>query len=113
MLVAHDEVDLPAGVARLKSGGGHGGHNGLRDIIATCGADFLRLRLGVGHPGHKDLVVDYVLHAPGRDEQVLIDDAITESIRALDVWFKRGLQHAMTCLHTATPQPDAAIGPAG
>ena len=102
VLVAHDEVDLPAGVARLKSGGGHGGHNGLRDIIASCGADFLRLRLGVGHPGHKDLVVDYVLHAPGGDEQSLIDDAITESVSALDVWFKRGFQHAMTCLHTAT-----------
>ncbi len=113
VLVVHDEVDLPPGVARLKSGGGHGGHNGLRDIIANYGAEFLRLRLGVGHPGHKDLVVDYVLHAPGREEQALIDEAIAESIRALDVWFKRGFQQAMTSLHTATPQPDAAIGPAG
>ena len=112
VLVVHDEVDLPAGTARLKSGGGHGGHNGLRDIIANCGADFLRLRLGVGHPGHKDAVADYVLHAPGRDDLALIDDAMAESLRALDIWFTQGFQRAVTYLHTATPR-EAAIGPAG
>lgn len=112
ILVIHDEVDLPPGTARLKSGGGHGGHNGLRDIIANCGADFLRLRLGVGHPGHKDAVADYVLHAPGRDDQASIDDAISESIRALDIWYGQGFQRAVTYLHTATPK-DAGIGPAG
>jgi PTH1 family peptidyl-tRNA hydrolase len=112
ILVIHDEVDLPPGSARLKSGGGHGGHNGLRDIIANCGAEFLRLRLGVGHPGQKDEVADYVLHAPGRDDQALIDDAIAESVRALDIWYAQGFQRAVTCLHTATPR-DAGIGPAG
>jgi PTH1 family peptidyl-tRNA hydrolase len=112
VLVVHDEIDLPPGAARLKFGGGHGGHNGLRDIIASCGADFRRLRIGVGHPGHKDAVVDYVLHAPGRDEQALIDEAIEESVKAIDVWFRQDLPRATTYLHTATPR-DAGIGPAG
>jgi PTH1 family peptidyl-tRNA hydrolase len=112
ILVVHDEVDLPAGTARLKSGGGHGGNNGLRDIIAHCGPDFVRLRIGVGHPGHKDAVADYVLHAPGREDQALLDDAIAEALRALDVWFAQGFQRAVTYLHTATPK-DAPIGPAG
>jgi peptidyl-tRNA hydrolase, PTH1 family len=111
ILVAHDEVDLPPGTARLKVGGGHGGNNGLRDIIANCGADFHRLRLGVGHPGHKDDVADYVLHAPGRAEQALIDDAMNEALRALDVWLAQGFQRAVTQLHTATPR-DSAQGPA-
>jgi len=63
LLVAHDEIDLPPGTAKLKTGGGHGGHNGLRDIINQLGTkDFHRLRIGVGHPGSKDQVVDYVLH---------------------------------------------------
>ena len=61
MLVAHDEIDLPPGVVRLKEGGGHGGHNGVRDVIAQLGADFWRLRIGVGHPGSKDQVIDAVL----------------------------------------------------
>jgi PTH1 family peptidyl-tRNA hydrolase len=112
VLVVHDEIDLPPGSARLKFGGGHGGHNGLRDIIATCGADFRRLRIGVGHPGHKDAVVDYVLHAPGRDEQALIEEALVESLKALDTWFAQDLQRAVTYLHTATPR-DAGMGPAG
>ena len=112
LLVAHDEVDLPPGSARLKAGGGHGGHNGLRDIIANCGADFLRLRLGVGHPGDKNAVAGYVLHAPGRDERALIDEAMSESLRALETWLAQGFQRAVTYLHTATPR-DAGLGPAG
>ncbi|MCL4778171.1 MAG: aminoacyl-tRNA hydrolase [Gammaproteobacteria bacterium] len=112
LLVVHDEVDLPPGTARLKTGGGHGGNNGLRDIIANCGADFLRLRLGVGHPGQKDQVADYVLHAPGRDERSLIEEAMAESLRALEIAFTQGVQRAMTYLHTATPR-DAGLGPAG
>lgn len=112
VLVVHDEVDLPPGSARLKAGGGHGGHNGLRDIIANCGADFLRLRLGVGHPGQKDAVAGYVLHPPGRDERALIDEAMSESQRALEIWFAQGFQRAVTYLHTATPR-DAGLGPAG
>jgi PTH1 family peptidyl-tRNA hydrolase len=112
LLVVHDEVDLPPGTARLKSGGGHGGPNGLRDVITHIGSEFLRLRLGVGHPGHKDMVADYVLHPPGRDDLALLEDAIAESLRALDIWFSQGFQRAVTYLHTATPR-DAAIGPAG
>jgi len=65
ILVVHDELDLSPGTAKLKSGGGHGGHNGLRDTIAALGTPaYLRLRLGIGHPGHRDQVVDYVLHPP-------------------------------------------------
>lgn len=112
VLVVHDEIDLPPGCARLKFGGGHGGHNGLRDIIASCGADFHRLRIGVGHPGHKDAVVDYVLRSPARDEQALIDAAITESLQALDIWFTQDFPRAVTYLHTATAR-DNGIGPAG
>lgn len=103
ILVAHDDVDLPPGTARLKLNGGHGGNNGLRDIIANCGGEFPRLRLGVGHPGQKDAVADYVLHAPGRAEKALIDAAIDESLSALETWFTQGWQRAVTYLHTATP----------
>ena len=67
LLVAHDEIDLPPGTVRLKQAGGHGGHNGLRDIIRHSGADFMRLRLGVGHPGHKDQVTNYVLKRASSD----------------------------------------------
>lgn len=114
LLVVHDELDLPAGTARLKSGGGHGGHNGLRDIIAHCGADFLRLRVGIGHPGHKDLVTDYVLRAPGRDERLAILDALDEAVGALEILVESGLPRAMNQLHTATPRnATGEFGPAG
>jgi PTH1 family peptidyl-tRNA hydrolase len=112
LLVAHDEVDLPAGTARLKAGGGHGGNNGVRDIIAHCGADFVRLRIGVGHPGQKDRVADYVLSAPGRADQALIDESIAEALRAIDTWYAQGFQRAVHYLHSATPR-DAGMGPAG
>ncbi|MCC7329646.1 MAG: aminoacyl-tRNA hydrolase [Gammaproteobacteria bacterium] len=111
MLVVHDDVDLPPGTARLKAGGGHGGNNGLRDIIAHCGADFLRLRLGVGHPGQKDQVADYVLHAAPAAERALIDQAMEESLRALETWFTQDFQRAVTRLHTATPPAGAARSP--
>ncbi|KAB7623788.1 aminoacyl-tRNA hydrolase [Alkalilimnicola sp. S0819] len=76
ILVVHDELDLPPGQAKLKQGGGHGGHNGLRDTIRVLGRDFGRLRLGVGHPGHKDAVVGYVLsRAPAAEEQAIRDAA--------------------------------------
>ena len=115
LLVVHDELDLPPGTARLKMGGGHGGHNGLRDIIATCGADFLRLRLGIGHPGHKDLVTDYVLHAPGKDERLQILDAMEAALSAVEVLAKFGLERATQQLHSTTPRTDATgeFGPAG
>jgi PTH1 family peptidyl-tRNA hydrolase len=120
LLVAYDELDLPPGVARLKKGGGHGGHNGLRDIVATCGPGFLRLRFGIGHPGHKDLVSDYVLHAPGKAERALILDAMAAAMDAVEVLVQSdpsrgGLEKAMQQLHSATPRTDATgeFGPAG
>ena len=80
ILVVHDELDLPPGSCRLKKGGGHGGHNGLRDTIkALDSPEFYRLRLGIDHPGHKDQVVDFVLARPSREDQILIDRAIDSS----------------------------------
>ena len=83
ILVVHDELDLPAGVGRLKQGGGHGGHNGLRDIISSLAnsRDFLRLRLGISHPGNSRDVVNYVLAKPSVAERQKIDAVIDESIR--------------------------------
>ena len=115
LLVVHDELDLPPGVARLKQGGGHGGHNGLRDIVATCGPDFQRLRVGIGHPGHKDLVTEYVLHAPGKDERTRILDALEAGLAAVELLAKSGPEIAMQQLHSVTPRTDATgeFGPAG
>lgn len=106
LLVLHDELDLPPGTARLKMGGGHGGHNGLRDIIAHCGADFMRLRIGIGHPGHRDLVTDYVLHAPGRDERELILGALAVAADAVGTLASQGLEKAMQSLHARRIPPD-------
>lgn len=84
ILVVHDELDLPPGSIRLKQGGGNGGHNGLKDIqLHLSTPDFWRLRLGIGHPGDRNAVVDYVLKAPRREEQELIDRALD---RCLLVW---------------------------
>ncbi len=84
ILVVHDELDLPAGRIKLKTGGGHGGHNGLRDIISQLGSnDFHRLRVGIGHPGHKELVVDYVLGKPSPTDRELIFSAIDRGIGVL------------------------------
>lgn len=115
LLIIHDDLDLPAGTARLKLGGGHGGHNGLRDIIAHCGRDFVRLRIGVGHPGRKEQVVGYVLRPPGKDELTEIRRALDEARRAIDILYVDGLERAMTYLHTATPREDITkdLGPAG
>jgi PTH1 family peptidyl-tRNA hydrolase len=93
LLVAHDEIDLPPGDIRLKVGGGHGGHNGLRDIIPGVGKDFVRLRVGVGHPGHKDQVADYVLARASRAEQEAIEAALDRAEVAGE------LQRAMNELH--------------
>jgi PTH1 family peptidyl-tRNA hydrolase len=100
MLVAHDEIDLPPGVVRLKEGGGHGGHNGVRDVIAQLGADFWRLRIGVGHPGSKDQVIDAVLDRATADEQALIDAALVRAHAALPDLLRDGAQKAMHRLHT-------------
>ena len=81
ILIAHDELDLPAGVIKLKSGGGHGGHNGLRDIVPHLGQDFHRLRIGIGHPGHRDKVTGHVLGRAPAAEQALFDQVLDEALR--------------------------------
>jgi PTH1 family peptidyl-tRNA hydrolase len=100
MLVAHDEIDLPSGTVRLKEGGGHGGHNGLRDVIAAQGDGFWRLRIGVGHPGTKSEVVDFVLTQAGRDEQRLIDETIEDGADAIEQMLLVGAAIAMNKLHS-------------
>ena len=100
ILVAHDELDLDPGVVRLKRGGGHGGHNGLRDISSQLGKDFMRLRIGIGHPGHKDDVVDFVLSRARREEQQGIDDAINEAADAAEDIISGQSQKAMNQLHS-------------
>lgn len=100
VLVAHDEIDLPPGTMRLKQGGGHGGHNGLRDTHAHMGADYLRLRVGVGHPGKASEVVGYVLKRPSKDEESIIQRAIDEAADSFELLLKEGLQKAQTQLHS-------------
>jgi PTH1 family peptidyl-tRNA hydrolase len=102
ILVVHDDLDLPVGTVKLKNGGGHGGHNGLRDLIPHVGGnDFMRLRIGIGHPGHRDEVVGYVLKNASRDDRVLIDQAIDDAIRALPDILAGQTEKAMQALHTA------------
>jgi len=100
LLVAHDEIDLPPGTVRLKKGGGHGGHNGIRDIIKHCGADFMRLRLGVGHPGAKDRVTGHVLKRATADVEAAVEQNIDAAIAVLPLLLDDGLNAAMKELHT-------------
>src|SRR5690554_5820706 len=102
ILVAHDELDLPPGVARFKQGGGHGGHNGLRDTISALGnnSNFRRLRIGIGHPGSAAQVVGFVLKKAPSSEQTLIDNAIDEAIRVIPDAAKGSWDLAMQNLHT-------------
>lgn len=100
LLVAHDEIDLPPGTTRLKLGGGHGGHNGLRDIINHCGPDFIRLRLGVGHPGEKSQVTNYVLKRGGADVEAAVERNIDEAIDVMPLLLDEGLNAAQKELHT-------------
>jgi peptidyl-tRNA hydrolase, PTH1 family len=99
ILVAHDELDFPPGQVRLKEGGGHGGHNGLRDLIAQLGDDFWRLRIGIGHPGDRDAVLNYVLGRPPAAEAALIHDAVLAAADAVPVMLRDGAQKAMNRLH--------------
>ena len=102
VLVAHDELDLDPGVARLKLGGGHGGNNGLRDIIQkTATKDFARLRIGIGHPGVGRDVSSYVLKQPNRDDQNKIDNAIAETLRVINSIADGDFPRAMNELHTS------------
>ncbi len=102
ILVVHDELDLPPGSAKLKLGGGHGGHNGLKDIIAHLGTkDFWRLRLGVGHPGDRAEVVSFVLNAPRKEERVLIDEAMQRAQEIAPHLLEGTLEAAMRKLHSS------------
>jgi len=101
MLVAHDDLDLPAGAARLKFDGGHGGQNGLRDTFAHLGhGKFHRLRLGIGHPGDKNRVVSWVLGRPGVDDEKAIIEAVGRSLDVLPLAVRGDFNEAMKRLHT-------------
>jgi PTH1 family peptidyl-tRNA hydrolase len=101
LLVAYDELDLPAGVSRLKQGGGHGGHNGIRDIFRHLPEhDFLRLRIGIGHPGSKSAVTNYVLSRPPRAEEEKIRDSINLATEVLTEILDGDVEKAMLVLHT-------------
>ena len=102
IMIAHDELDLPPGVGKFKKGGGHGGHNGLKDSISRLGnnKEFYRLRIGIGHPGHKDRVSGYVLGRAPAKEQECIDAVVDESVRSLDILLKDGIAKAQNRLHT-------------
>lgn len=100
ILIAHDEIDLPAGQIKLKYAGGHGGHNGLRDIHAHLGTpNYWRLRIGVGHPGNKDQVADYVLHAPSKVDREKIDFIIDEARRQFPTLLRGDATAVMNHLH--------------
>jgi len=102
ILIVHDDVDLEPGIVRLKHGGGHGGHNGLRDIISRMGGErgFYRLRIGVGHPGNKDQVVSFVLNKPTTTEQELIDAAIDAALDTVPDILAGDMQKVMQDLHS-------------
>jgi peptidyl-tRNA hydrolase, PTH1 family len=108
MLVAHDDLDLPPGAARLKFDGGHGGQNGLRDIMAQLGhGRFHRLRLGIGHPGHKDQVTPWVLGRPGKVDEAAMIEAVASSLDVVPLVLAGELNAAMKQLHTAKSDPVA------
>ena len=93
ILVIHDELDLPPGTAKLKQGGGHGGHNGLKDIVAQLGNynNFYRLRIGIGHPGHRDLVAGYVLNKPSPADRDALEKVLDEATDCVEMIFKDGM----------------------
>ena len=107
VLVVHDDLDLPAGVARLKKGGGAGGHNGVKDVIAHLGEDFWRIRVGIGHPGHRDEVIDHVLERASAVEERLMREAIELAIAEFPRLITEGAEKMMNRLHTAPPAGDA------
>ncbi len=100
LLVAHDEIDLPPGTVRLKQGGGHGGHNGIRDVIQHCGADFMRLRFGVGHPGEKSKVTGYVLKRGSGNVESAVERNLDDAMAVMPALIDDGLNAAMKSLHT-------------
>lgn len=110
-LVAHDELDLPAGTLRLKKHGGHGGHNGLRDIIQHCGPEFYRLRLGIGHPGTSDKVLGHVLKRADAGDQEAMDDAVARAIKAVPKLVRKGPGIVMNEINRKPKKPKPAAKP--
>jgi PTH1 family peptidyl-tRNA hydrolase len=109
ILVVHDELDLLPGQVKLKQGGSHAGHNGLKDIVAQMGsADFWRLRLGIGHPGVKAEVINYVLKKPSPEHRQAIEDGIARSLSALDALLAGEMEVAMRSVHTKPPKEPKA-----
>lgn len=105
ILVAHDELDIAPGEAKLKLGGSHAGHNGLRDIHAQLGTDqYWRLRLGIGHPGHKAEVIHWVLKKPSPEHHIAIEQAIERSIKALPQLLAGDMEQATRLIHTSKPE---------
>ncbi len=101
LLVVHDDLDLPPGTVRVKQGGGHGGHNGLRDIFSKLGSrEFIRLRIGIGHPGNSDDVSDWVLRKPSSEDKTAILDAIDRALDQIDPMMCGNLEPVMKALHT-------------
>lgn len=113
VLVAYDELDFPAGVVRLKQGGGAGGHNGMRDMIAQMGDPFWRLRIGIGHPGDRSAVLNYVLGRPQAEDERLILEAVQAAIEIVPMLLTEGPQKAMNRLHTRGSGAPAPAGGAG
>ena len=112
ILVAHDELDVLPGNAKMKIGGGHGGHNGLKDINAQLGsADYWRLRLGIGHPGVKAEVVDYVLRKPPAEQREAIEKSIAQSLGALDLLLAGEMEKALAKVHAQPPRPKPPKAP--
>jgi PTH1 family peptidyl-tRNA hydrolase len=112
ILVIHDELDIVPGQAKLKLGGSHAGHNGLRDIHAQLGtANYWRLRLGVGHPGVKSEVINWVLEKPTLDHRIAIDQTIDRSLKALPELLKGDMNKAMMLIHTAEPKAPKVAKP--
>ncbi len=106
ILVAHDELDLMPGHAKMKLGGSHAGHNGLKDIHAQLGsADYWRLRLGIGHPGVKAEVINYVLRRPPQAEREAITKATEQAVQALDLILAGDMERAMMKVHAKPPRP--------
>ncbi|MEO8316208.1 MAG: aminoacyl-tRNA hydrolase [Pseudomonadota bacterium] len=104
ILVAHDELDLSPGALRLKSGGGAGGHNGLKDLIAVMGDGFWRLRIGIGHPGSRELVTPYVLGRASVDDGIALDLAVRAAADSVPDIFEHGPERVMQQLHTRQEQ---------
>jgi PTH1 family peptidyl-tRNA hydrolase len=111
VLVAYDELDLPPGSARLKQGGGHGGHNGMRDIFRHLeDTGFLRLRIGIGHPGHKDAVTSYVLSRPTAGQEKLMLQSIGDALKVMPDLLGGDIAKAMKDLHTVAEEQPAPGG---